>query len=54
MTKPSWKENVKTKVKNFLDSAPVQIFTFGVTIYALLGDDLRLIVAPIESDDTFT
>jgi len=25
-----------------------------VTLYALFGDDFRLIFAPIESDDTFT
>jgi hypothetical protein len=41
-------------VEVFLDSAVVQILMTIVTIYALLGDDLKLIYAPKMYDYVFT
>lgn len=42
------------KIKMFLDAASVQIIMTIVTIYALLGDDLRLIYAEKSADPVFT
>lgn len=37
-----------------MDAAATQFLMFIVTVYALLGDDLRLAYAPKSWDDTFT
>jgi hypothetical protein len=41
-------------LERFLDSAAVQILMTIVTLYALIGDDLRLIYAPRAYDVVFT
>jgi hypothetical protein len=44
----------RKKVEKFLDSAVIQIMMTIVTLYALIGDDLRLIYAPKMYDYVFT
>jgi hypothetical protein len=50
----SLKKVFRKKVEKFLDHASVQFLMFVVTVYALLGDDLRVAYAPKTLDDTFT
>lgn len=45
---------MKIKIAKFLDHGVVQSFMFVVTLYVLLGEDLRLSVAPVSIDDLFT
>ena len=47
-------DSIKAKVKVFLNETCFQMTMTLVTLYALLGDDLRLIFVPIESDGVFT
>ena len=42
------------KVREFMDHPIVQIFMFGITVYILLGEDLRMGVSPKELDWCFT
>jgi len=44
----------KRKIRKFMNLTTINVFMALVTAYALLGDDFRLLYAPIESDDTFT
>lgn len=41
---------LKAASANFVDSNPIQILMTLVTIYALLGDDLKLLTTTIEAD----
>ena len=50
----SLKKVLRKKIEKFLDHASIQFLMFVVTVYALLGDDLRLIYAPKTLDNTFT
>lgn len=51
---PHFKRMCTKKIADFLDHASVQFLMFVVTVYALLGDDLRLALAPKAYDDLFT
>ena len=44
----------RERIEGFLNHTVVQGFTFLATIYALLGDDLRLLVFTKEVDEIFT
>jgi hypothetical protein len=55
--KKTWKDhfnNFRSHTKKFLDSAFIQTFMTTVTLYALLGDDFRVMYANPQFDDTFT
>lgn len=45
---------IKLACANFVDSNPIQVLMTLVTIYALLGDDLKLLTTTIEADIYFT
>jgi hypothetical protein len=45
---------LKRKIRKFMNLTMVNIVMTVVTIYALFGDDFRLIYAPVDSDSTFT
>ena len=46
-------KTVKGRIKTLLDHKITQAFMTLVTLYALLGDDLRLLLFPIGADQTF-
>jgi len=52
-SKKSW-NHTKKKIEHFLDSATIQILMTIVTLYALIGEDLKLIYAPKMYDEIFT
>jgi hypothetical protein len=45
---------IKQKFEDFLDHAIIQTLMLTVTLYVLLGDDIRLSGTPKSSDDIFT
>ena len=46
-------ENMKQKINNFLNETCFQITMTFVTLYALIGDDIRLIMVAPEDDGQF-
>lgn len=47
-------EKLKMKIRKFLELSSIQGIMFAITIYALLGDDLRLIFANKTNDLAFS
>lgn len=47
-------EDFKPRLAAFLEHQAVQLLMFLVTIYALFGDDIRLLAFPRDADGTFT
>jgi len=45
---------LKKSFENFLDHPAIQTLMTLITIFALLGDDLKLLVFDKRADDTFT